>query len=86
MATYRLTETLDIELIVELPDGISEQARDALLTLWRQSIQVGLEGREGESLLGNPCIQSLIYAPVCSCFRCEDVCSGKQVEDNASRS
>lgn len=80
MATYRLTETMSIELIIELPDGISEQERDALLTLWRQAIQVGAEGREGESLLGNPCLKTLIYAPVCSSFRCEAATPGKQGE------
>jgi hypothetical protein len=77
---YRLTETLDIELIVELPEGISGQERDALLALWKQSIQVGVEDSAGRSLLGDPCLKSLIYVPVCGKSRCEGIGSGMQVE------
>lgn len=58
MATHRLIETLNRELIVDVLDELPEQALD----VWRRAIQVTVRINKGHSLLEHPGVRSLIFS------------------------
>jgi hypothetical protein len=62
MAIHRICGTVQVELVIDLPDNVTQQTRNVLIDVWRRAIQVNdpsAEARGLRSVTAGPSLSSL---------------------------